>query len=159
MALCLMVGWMRSLAVQDRVCFYRRQAIYAITLMDGEIEWTRHVRPDVDYLPMRWSSKTITEIVRKNSLKSWENCEIHWRRYWYGFDFGAKSYLMGTMKPEGTSSRSIPGEYWKRRVEVWQVPYWSMILPLTLLSAYLLRSKSRKRVPTNVADAVTVKGA
>ena len=40
--------------------------------------------------------------------------------------------------------------YWMRdrisygRFELWSVPYWSLILPVTLLSAYLLLTKPRK---------------
>jgi hypothetical protein len=51
---------------------------------------------------------------------------IQWKRWFYGFEFGERSHAssMGTV-----------------HVTIWKVSYWSVVIPLTLLSAYFLLSK------------------
>ena len=54
-----------------------------------------------------------------------------------GFDFGAgRSHGAGIV-----------------RTERWAAPYWSIVMPLTFLSAYLLLSKPRVRQPDSASES------
>jgi len=43
-------------------------------------------------------------------------------------------------------------------VFVWVCPYWSIVIPLMLLSAYLLLTKPRKSTSVKVTEPITVEG-
>jgi len=40
----------------------------------------------------------------------------------------------------------------------WIIPYWSIVIPLTLLSAYLLLSKPRKSIQKKIIEPIAVEG-
>jgi len=44
------------------------------------------------------------------------------------------------------------------RVSVWIVPYWLLVIPLTLVSAYLLLSKPRKSTSKKITEPITTEG-
>ena len=44
------------------------------------------------------------------------------------------------------------GEWSATFVRLWTVPYWSIVMPLTLLSAYLLLSKTRVAKPKTIVE-------
>ncbi len=69
--------------------------------------------------------------------------EIHWVFRFGGFDVGEYS-------------QEDPFEF---HFKTWRFPYWSIVIPLTLLSAYLLLSKPRSPHPKNVVETVTAEGA
>jgi len=52
--------------------------------------------------------------------------------------------------------------YWEARESKWMfgcwIPYWSIVFPLTLLSASLLLSKPRKSTSKRIAEPITVEG-
>ena len=68
-----------------------------------------------------------------------------WRPLWqwqsFGFKFGSEIELNRRSNQDGMFIRSY-----------WQVPYWAVVLPITLLSAYLLLSNARKTTPGTSAD-------
>lgn len=65
----------------------------------------------------------------------WEDGSVHWHLQLSDFDFGL-------MDSECLSQ--VPGKAnWTRREGIWQIPYWSIVIPLSLLSAWLLLSKPR----------------
>ncbi len=41
---------------------------------------------------------------------------------------------------------------------LWQLPYWSVVIPLTLLSAYLLLSTTRQSIPMKIVEPIANKG-
>lgn len=130
MTLTLMVGWMRSLMIHDHILFYPPgSAFQFIVSASGAISWVRvRLFPSFyendDYLPA-WSSMPLLEV--EDSDYFWQNRTKEWRWSCGEFDFGAGEHYDG-----------IP------RVERWAVPYWSLTLPPTLLSAYLIFGKPRK---------------
>ena len=44
------------------------------------------------------------------------------------------------------------------RLNVWTIPYWSIVWPLTLLSAYLILSKPRTSTPTKFTEPISIEG-
>ena len=69
--------------------------------------------------------------------------KILWRRTWCGFDFGKSRQTFSW----GHNYEVV--EIWRW----WSIPYWSIIIPLTLLSAYLLLSKPRPGKPLDETHA------
>lgn len=57
-----------------------------------------------------------------------------WRRTFAGMEIGRDVY--------GNANQHVDNATWYR------VPHWSVVLPLTLLSAYLILTPSRKQPPT-----------
>ncbi len=72
----------------------------------------------------------------------WKYQNVEWRTDWIGFHFGAANATAGSI----------------RRVEFWIVPYWSIVIPLTLLSAYLLLSKPHKSTPKKITEPIANEG-
>ena len=129
-------GWVRSISDQDVVFIQRQRNAFVdnhvLISMQGAISWSRWSPIETD------TPKPLEYRHSKNpgpSDDDWKGAEVHWHWQWNGFDFGASSVKetmwMGQVKP------------WTREVEVWQIPYWFLVVPLMLLSAYLLFSKPR----------------
>ena len=129
-------GWVRSQRIQDQIWVQQQQSLHVFVSMDGVVSWTRS-SPFFLNIPVRWVSKDSTKMVRQNS---WDGGDVHWHWQRGGFDFGAASF-------EEATSKGHAGP-WTRRIEVWQVPFWSIVTPLTLLSAFLLLSWPRAKSPT-----------
>lgn len=118
LACALMAEWVRSRSVEDNLC----------------------VRLDDDTVELLTSSRfglTRTRIVEP------EGDQIHVR-------FFFQNQLPGdwnTSRPWFIEQlRGLPGP--DNTFFVWHAPHWTIILPLTLLSACLLLSKPRKAKPT-----------
>ncbi len=59
-----------------------------------------------------------------------QHAETVWEREWNGFHFGERH-------------RKRPNKPHDRTLSYWVIPHWSIVMPLTLLSAWLLLSKPR----------------
>ena len=109
--------------------------------MDGVISW-RKLTPFSDDLSAGWSvrPKWIPSELTENRLNNykfyWDDGDVHWHWQWCGFDFGAASFE--------TLSQVPSNAIWIRREEIWQIPYWSIVIPLTSIAALLLLSKPRR---------------
>jgi hypothetical protein len=129
MALILMVAWVRSLMICDTIVAPRRGTLQFVQSFVGTVRWGRHSWPGgvPDGVPLpstMWmSSKLLDEQIAESF---WKHRTIEWRWNWAGFDFAA-------------------GDSAGERVERWAIPYWSLVIPLTLLSACLILQKARKR--------------
>lgn len=137
MACVFMLGWIRSLFLQDQLILPRQGYVHVLTSMNGALSWVRS-SPFHFTIPVRWSSKEITGPMR-DSADPWDEAEVHWKWQHWGFDFGAGTYL----------SRSSVVGLFERRVDLWRVPYWAITIPLTSVSAYLILWKPRKRQVTD----------
>jgi hypothetical protein len=129
-------GWIRSRANQDAVIVQLRRGNHVdshiFMSMLGTLTWS-HSSPWNTDKPKLWEyrhSKHPTPFVDE-----WKGAEMHSRWKWNGFEFTSVSYKetqwMGQAKA------------WTRKVEVWDIPYLFVVIPLTLLSAWLLLSKPR----------------
>lgn len=74
-----------------------------------------------------------------------DNTTWEWRWNCCGFDFGRAS---------DPSNRTLGGV----QVSLWVIPYWSIVIPLTLFSVYLLLSKPRQSTPKKLIEPVTNEG-
>jgi hypothetical protein len=136
---CLMMGlWMRSRFILDtvRYCPDGRYH-YSITLAPSAIRWVR-LQGSGSFLSPRffdfdWDSKEYSKGDDDPILDPRVGWQSKWNWQACGFQFGSF---------QDSSQSIVNGE-----VEIGFIPYWSLVLPLTALSAYLILWKPRKRVP------------
>lgn len=131
-ALLLTVAWMRSFLVHDTLLLHCEPRWYSeILSRHGRLRWSRSEQPpdsSATYSfdgPSRWHS-----VDARNDRwfdPATEDQRYQWQWKWYGFGIGA--ILPGSAAPS---------------IRLWVVPYWLFILPLTLLSAWLLLIKQSK---------------
>lgn len=123
---CLcMVGWLvRSFSILDFAnCRSVGGSSYPVESKNGAIAFVRRtptVRgPRFDYCRI--------SIEKGDHLELWQHLNVKWRADFFGFHFGAAQNTTGTI----------------RTIELWIIPYWSIAVPLTLLTAYLLFTNPR----------------
>jgi hypothetical protein len=125
MALALLVGWVRSRVVLDSLSFaVRSQVTESLVSGGGLVAWqakTNSSPPSVT-----WNTAPVTD-----SFDGFNNPSMRWS--WRGFG-------VGELVPEE--------EFDIERIVFRIVPYWSLVLPLTILSAYLILWKPRKSKPS-----------
>jgi hypothetical protein len=127
MACVFMGAWIRSLRVQDQLVVPRRDSAHLFASRNGILGWVR-VSPLL--ATIEWSSIAVTGTMED----SWGDAEAHWRWHYCGIDIGA-----------ATLTAKSQGRVIKMQFEQWGVPYWTIVMPPTLLSAYLILWKPRKR--------------
>lgn len=131
-ALVLMVAWNRSYAIVDQVWIEDAgdQAFHTVVSLQGRLGWVRTIAPRRS-MRMDWDSEDLAEFADTDFYDEWskELYAIERRIEWAGFRFGA--------------ALETPLFHLKPMVCAF-IPYWALILPLTLLSAWLLLTKPRK---------------
>lgn len=137
MACVCMGGWLRSFSFMDqlRIPDHRRQQIHVFHSLNGALRWIRieqGAEPDDVLFTPNWmvvSRKTKPQaFASDNRFIPETNCRFHWA------GFGAAD--LSSNAPAG----SFPTIVW--------FPYWSIIMPLTMISAWLLLiSKPTHRKP------------
>lgn len=126
MACVCFVAWIRSFQKMDRVIRSSNGALSSVTLYHGSLYWFR-VTPSEGETSTRWRSSDAPTA----PISVWQDYEPTSRLNWCGFDFGA--------------GRSKNGS--EIVLNLWAIPCWSIVLPLTLLSAWFLLSKPRTGKP------------
>jgi hypothetical protein len=135
MALALLLGWMRSHRVEDVISFRSGEKSQdAILVSEHRVIWARWYWRDG--LPRTGGSPTFRWSAERHSINP----------------------LMFFHRLTPTSEGSLCGFEHARYVDrlnddqesfvwsMWAASYWSLIVPLTLLAAYLILWKPRKRV-------------
>jgi hypothetical protein len=140
MALAAFGAWMRSHVKHDVVMLPSGNDIYCVESMWGQMEFGRVTPQKNRRAVASWNSTDISN-ANWNHLDENGNPEavdyvsemdlIEWRWAWGGFRFGAGS------SPD-------------YRTEDYQLPYWSLTFPLTILSAYLILWKPRPQQPESL---------
>jgi hypothetical protein len=130
---CVMCGmWMRSRVTHDGIYHGMHGRSMWLSSCRQGISWTRSSKGQSDefFYPVEsWGVRSWD--ARDDSQDPYEWHPVVWRWHWLGFDFGEHQ-----QEP-----------YFAKRV-AWTVPYWSIVILLTLLSAYLLPIPSRNRPST-----------
>jgi hypothetical protein len=150
MACVVMVSWVRSLVRHDLVMIPWGNDTFCVESACGVIEFARLTTRDNKSKP-KWFSNEITPthwrwldndgIPRAvDHLGELAENEIDWRWDWGGFHFGA-------------------GHSINDREEDYMFPYWSIVVPLTLLSAFLLLSMPGKSTQIKILQPTANEGA
>ena len=129
MACLFATGWVRSELKYDFVTLTLRTTTFKIASLFSYIKLIRETALDKKRVQntgplLHWSSGNTSRIV--GPKRGWDE----------GYTVERNSECFGFSC--GSATRG------GRRFEEWIVPYWSVVLPLTLLSAYLILSKSRQ---------------
>lgn len=133
MACALMAGWFCSFVRLDDIAIDTGGVSYGVTSIGGGLDFYRVTYRDSTVAEgWAWPRVMSYPIGTQDpmDLAPWPCHEIEWRWDFMGFHVGVAN-LIGTGQPI-------------RRDQDCMVPYWSIILPLTLLSAYLILWKPRK---------------
>ena len=133
----LCAAWVRSLEFEDWFSFPNGDSIHVFEFMDGSIGWSR-VYPAQSN--SQWSYEHAKNHRREREqnraqglVQVFERDFLQWR--WKAFGFSAHEWITPPSK----------GKKWLNHGHVWTVHYWSIVIPLTLLSAWLLLSTTRAK--------------
>ena len=164
-ALALMVIWMRSYELHDHVWLLRPSSYHTVYSHQGRLDWycDRPSTKDFRRLP-HTSFSRLTQFAPDRSLLFHQNLwdplldyEIDWQWKWSQFNFGAGKEPPPPPEPsiwdtDGSGPHKLRAIFDYRKV--WAAPYWSLVLPLTLLSAYLILVQPKKsRLPLGRRDS------
>ena len=140
--------WIRSLFFLDMSILARDSAEYRVSSFGGSLSLGRcEVSPP---LPLESGTVFSYPLVKvpgfgtnsdgiKQQYDPWDQQQMEWHVDWAGFHFGV-----------GTSDR---GAGYKNREQTMICPYWSFVIPLTLLSAWLILSNPRKTTAVQTEEA------
>jgi len=143
MALVSVGGWVRSYALMDELWFTEDPSPTQIFIESCAgrlrlfyVACNQEITGGNIYF---WRSGSFEPAYR--NFSGWGNPIIFdWRWQFLGFDVGRGQ--------EETSPPSVS------KVSFMFIPYWSIVIPLTLHSAYLLLSKPRKSTPTKITEPI-----
>jgi hypothetical protein len=140
MACVFAAGWVRSQGHFDVVCIRWRAECCSIESIGGLFEFRYLTIGDegtLDWDYFRWDSQDFWIPYQDGKpcdySPFYKGHEVEWQRSWVGFNLGV-------------------ARYGAERYEIFTIPYWSVVIPMTLLSAWLLLSKPRKK-PVAVSPA------
>ena len=142
MACVLMAGWVRSKYVMEAlICSIGQIPTHSISSRDGSLIWTLDDNPNFGKYPF-YASTAVTG-------QRWDSPFVKWRWRRLGFAYGETTEQVFR---QGNTILSI----WNGSILV--IPYWSLVVPLTALTAWLLFSKS-KRIDKPAVSLSTVSAA
>ncbi len=133
MALLLTAAWMRSRVLSNSIGIRRGGEYSSIHSSVGRLAWVEIYpvhKGILEFSDTSLSQKFLDDAVAIPARMRGGTIEWQWK--WFGFDFSAR-----------TSSVFVHSATEQLHVVIWTVPYWSHVLPLTLLSAFLIFSKPR----------------
>lgn len=130
LACVFMAEWVRSQTIEDEIIFGSGEgkSFHSLTSSRYGIKWQKDASDGVRHWLTGWRCNSIESTGPHEPTRGYVDPQvIDWRWELYGIDLGRFH--------DQTHSTS--------RVSWWLVPYWSIVIPLTLLSASLLLSKPR----------------
>jgi hypothetical protein len=135
MACVFAAAWVRSLTELDIVVRLNANNTHLMMSVGGTLNWER-MWPIVIPRPSRW-------MYRHQSSSPKEDFDVSYGFLGLGFDIRNQSRIE-------TKIGTVP---YIAESETWQIPYWSIVIPLTLLSAWLLFSNRRQsKTPTKLPE-------
>ena len=132
MTCALAAGWVRSFAHVESLWVSSPKILHMFTSQRGAIRWGKQI-PNLDH-DYSIDFSEVPDAISLDHETFWRSYEMEWRYGFGEFDFGA-----GTESAVGQITR----------MERWCLPYWSIVIPLTLLSTYLLLRKRRVAKPNS----------
>ena len=132
-ACALMAGWIRSLTHFEGVSLpVERMPNYFIVSWDSSLVWLTENAGVTGPYP-QFKSRSITG----DDDRIFQSPYYEWRWKWYGFGFGV-----------GTGS------------SLTVIPYWSVTIPMTLVSVWLLLiSRQRQSTQKKITEPTAIEGA
>lgn len=125
--LCLF--WVRSFELHEELLFVIRDGVDVVASGAGTVGFAK-LTPVPDGFRKTPAIYSEPISATDNHDFYWKQRNVQWRWTWGGFDFGTGLVTNGTTAD-------------KIQIDRWAIPYWAIILPMTLLSAWLLFSRHR----------------
>ena len=141
MAMLLMMAWMRTAVVMDQINFTVNGDMHQVWAERGYVAWMNEVGCGSER-HFSWHFQQPPE----PSFDSFENDQgrIRCRTLWNVLGIRlADLVIVNQVSTLGTGSTEVPPSR-EIHCPIWVVPYWVLVLPLSLLSAWLIFSKSRQ---------------
>lgn len=123
LACVLAAGWVRSFRFGDQIDFKSFHVTHVVESESGRLKWSRWPTSIRLSPAFRWQTWRIPEDSSARILHHYHDA------------IDQLSHM-----PNGESATSLPS-----RIFLLMAPYWSIVVPLTALSAHLLLSKSKSR--------------
>ena len=162
MALVAMAGWVRSLGRQDSLSIRQgKQVIHIVSSSPFGIEWQRkeELLDGITVSPL-WKKSlwfwTNPWDNHASSFNFFSDGTIRLRWELFGFCIGQKIHDDSTQMPDAWV-RANPES--KTEWRIYRIPYWSITVPLTVISAFLFLSKPRKSTQMKITEPISVEGA
>ncbi len=151
MACLFMVGWVRSFFYHEGFAIPSRTktASHSVWSNQDGLSWVKELCLDN---PNHWKDNQAFQCgSRRQSGKSVLDAFGTIRNNWLGFEVFDISYRHANLQsgPNGDRVQMI----------VWIVPYWSVVLPLTAVSLWLLLSKAGSTSSKTITQPVLNEGA
>lgn len=127
MACLTCAAWVRSISVIDNFYIPQRDSFYSLESVAGTFRVSRFT-PRMLEIPFQWNSN---ENIRTARIEPWWEASVEW-----SWDFGDFHAGVATIQVNRD----------EMRYRLWMIPYWSVILPLTVLSVYLILWKPRPKM-------------
>lgn len=144
MALVFMGLWVRSGVMNDFIATDGKNATYRLGSYGGMLNFIRDTPPTTFGRFLHLDSFDEGPENNKYELwaswNSWTGYQVEWQWHWGQFHFGAGTLL---------GARTVSFVF----------PYWSITIPLTLLSAFLLLAKPRPSTQKKPTEPTPAEGA
>ena len=137
MACIFVASWVRSLRIKDEVVIQHEEPTHVFVTHDGYFRWTSYY--GLSLPAFHWQSFPVgarggvSKVFSQGEPVDGVNIEWKWQWRQFGFHFGKGLLFANSQWPVGVSA----------------IPHRSLVIPLSLLSAWLLLSKPRAAVKKN----------
>jgi hypothetical protein len=131
MALVSMGLWIRGRVVVDAITF--NDLRHSIANSPNGFEWTRRAggqSPMPQFMNLSWNTISLDDSNFESFPEAPMGWETSWNYHWCGFPFG---------KFQLTADPLLSLVF--AEFATWTIPHWAVVVPLTLLSAYLMLRK------------------
>jgi len=146
MALVFMAGWVRSFSADDLICFKQHQ----FNSVCGGLVWERPAQqPSMQFSHFVFSSRDLRNPNHIVGPFESSTPDDKWRRQFAGFVVA--EYRVAVTSANKTTSIEANRFY--------RVPYWSIVIPMTLLSTFLLLTKPRQSNQKKTVELIPEKVA
>lgn len=137
LACVLAAGWIRSYAHIDNLLLITDQTLNGVLSINGATTWGTNWMTDGSKQQfdtwLKWKTAPVTPLM---NVSTPDGTTYHWKYSLGGFQL--YRYDWSRFNQSGMACT---------------LPYWSIVIPLTLLSAWLLLSKQREAVSTARGEA------
>ena len=131
-AAILTVTWMRSYSFEDKLGFASGKSVHDILSCSGTIQWHKSTPA---WIASGWSTNALSPSDNVISPFDTEFFKTNRRWEWHGLIFCEAEFLFDDLK-----------------VTAWIFPYWMVVLPITLYSAYMIHWNPRPESAPRISN-------